>query len=154
MDITAVGAAALSEAIDRREVSCREVMQAHLARIDERNPAVNAIVSRRDSDVLMAEASECDEELAAGRSRGWMHGLPQAIKDLTDVAGMPTTSGSPLLAGFVPTADSLMVSRMRAAGCVIVGKTNVPEFGFGSHSFNPVFGTTVNAYDHTRSAGG
>ena len=97
-----MGAAVLSEAIHRREVSCREVMQAHLERIDERNPAVNAIISRRDPEVLMAEAAECDEELAAGRSRGWMHGLPHAVKDLTDVAGLPTTSGSPLFATFVP----------------------------------------------------
>ena len=131
MDLSAFGAAELSTAIHRRAVSCREVMAAHLARIDERNPALNAIVSRRDPDVLLAEAAACDDELAAGTSRGWMHGMPQAIKDLADVAGMPTSSGSPLLRDVVPTADGLVVARMRAAGALVVGKTNVPEFGLG-----------------------
>jgi amidase len=129
-------------------------MAAHLARIDERNPHLNAIVNRRDPDVLLAEAGTCDEELAAGTSRGWMHGMPLAIKDLADVAGLPTTSGSRLLVDFVPKADGLVVSRMRAAGCIVVGKTNVPEFGLGSHTFNEVFGPTHNAYDPERTAGG
>lgn len=154
MDLPELGAAELSTAIHGREVSCREVMAAHLARIDERNPALNAIVSRRDPELLLAEAAVCDDELADGSSRGWMHGLPQAAKDLTDVAGIPTTSGSPLLADFVPATDSLMVGRMRAAGCIVIGKTNVPEFGLGSHTFNPVFGPTGNAYDPRRTAGG
>ncbi|MFT3853384.1 MAG: amidase [Ilumatobacteraceae bacterium] len=154
MDLSALGAAELSVAIHGREVSCREVMAAHLARIDERNPALNAIVNRRDPDVLIAEAAACDDELAAGSSRGWMHGMPQAIKELADVAGLPTTSGSPLLRDFVPKADALVVRRMRAAGCLIVGKTNVPEFGLGSHTFNEVFGPTRNPYDTSRTPGG
>ncbi len=154
MDITDLSAAELSESIHRREVSCREVMTAYLDAIDERNPAVNAIVSRRDRDELLAEAATCDDELAHGASRGWMHGMPQAIKDLMLTKGLRTTQGSRLLEHFVPKVDSLMVERMKAAGCIVIGKTNVPEFGLGSHTFNDVFGTTLNAYDHTRTAGG
>ena len=153
-ELTTLGAAALSEKIHARDVSCREVMTAFLDRIDARNGELNAIVSRRDRDVLMAEAKQCDDELVAGCSRGWMHGLPQAIKDLAATRGLATTMGSPLLRDFVPDEDALMVARMRASGCLIVGKTNVPEFGKGSHSFNEVFGVTRNPYDVTRSAGG
>ncbi len=154
MSITDLSAAALSESIHARDVSCREVMAAYLDRIDDENPAVNAIVSRRDRDELMAEARVCDEELAHDLSRGWMHGMPQAIKDLADVRGLPSTFGSRLLEHNVPERDCLMVARMRAAGCLIIGKTNVPEFGKGSHSFNDVFGTTRNPFDLTRTAGG
>jgi amidase len=147
-------ACALSAAIHRRDVSCREVMQGYLARIDALNPAVNAIVSRLPTEKLLAQADERDALLAAGRSLGWMHGFPLAVKDLTAVAGVTTTQGSPLLAHNVPQHDSLVVERMRAAGAIVVGRTNVPEFGLGSHSFNPVFGTTLNAWDTARSAGG
>lgn len=149
-----LSAAALSTAIHERQLSCREVMAAHLDRIDERNPRHNAIVSLRDRESLMAEASHCDDELAAGLSRGWMHGLPVAVKDLAETKGLRTTSGSRLLADHVPDADCLMVQRMRGAGCIVIGKTNVPEFGLGSHTYNEVFGTTGNAYDPSRSAGG
>lgn len=154
MNIADLPASALSAAIHAKTFSCREVMQAYLARIAEVNPQVNAIVSLRDADALLREADACDSELVRGHSRGWMHGMPQAIKDLSNVAGMPTSSGSPLLRDFVPQEDGLMVSRMRAAGCIVVGKTNVPEFGLGSHSFNEVFGVTRNPYDLTRTAGG
>lgn len=154
VDLTELGAADLSELIHRRDVSCREVMAAYLDRIDARNPDLNAIVSRRERDDLLAEAHVCDEEIAHGFSRGWMHGLPQAIKDLAETKGLRTTSGSPILADFVPDHDALVVARMKAAGCLVVGKTNVPEFGLGSHTFNPVFGPTRNAYDPSRSAGG
>ena len=85
---------------------------------------------------------------------GWMHGMPQAIKDLSNAAGIPNTMGSPLMRNFVPGEDGLMVQRMKAAGCIVIGKTNVPEFGLGSHSFNGVFGVTRNPYDRSRSAGG
>ena len=154
MDITDLSAAHLSEAIHGGDVSCREVMTAYLDRIDERNPAVNAIVSLRDRDELLAEAAECDLELAHDLSRGWMHGMPQAIKDLAETKGLRTTMGSRLLEQFVPDFDCLMVSRMKDAGCIVIGKTNVPEFGLGSHTFNDVFGTTRNPFDPTRSAGG
>lgn len=152
--ITDMPAAALSEAIHAREVSCHEVMAAYLDRIDEQNPAVNAIVSRRDRNELMAEAVVCDLELDHDLSRGWMHGMPQAIKDLAETKGIRTTSGSRLFAHLIPDHDCLMVARMKAAGCIVVGKTNVPEFGKGSHSFNDVFGTTRNPFDLNRSAGG
>ena len=135
-------------------MSCREVMAAVLDRIDERNPAVNAIVSIRERDELLAEAGERDDELARDESRGWMHGIPQAIKDLSATQGIRTTLGSRLLEHWVPDADSLMVARMKAAGCIVIGKTNVPEFGLGSHTFNDVFGTTRNPFDLTRTAGG
>ncbi len=154
MEIVEFSAAQLSECIHGRDVSCREVMAAYLDRIDERNPAVNAIVSLRDRDELLAEATECDDEIAHDLSRGWMHGMPQAIKDLAETKGLRTTKGSRLLERFVPNVDCLMVARMKDAGSIVIGKTNVPEFGLGSHTFNDVFGTTRNPFDTTRTAGG
>ena len=152
--ITDLSAVALSEHIHARRVSCREVMQAFLAQIDRFNPQFNAIVSRVDADDLLRQADGCDRELAQGGSRGWMHGFPMAIKDLSATAGVPTTRGSPLLARHVPTQDDLMVQRMKAAGGILIGKTNTPEFGLGSHTFNPVFGITRNAWDPAMCAGG
>ncbi len=158
MNITDLPAHALSNAIHSRELSCREVMQAYLARIDLLNPACNAIVSLRDGDALLREADARDAELARGASShapvGWLHGVPQAIKELAPTAGLRTTLGSPLLRDAVPAEDGLMVARMKAAGCIVIGKTNVPEFGLGSHTFNEVFGVTRNAYDPSKSAGG
>ena len=154
MDTTELSAHALSAAIHRREVSCREVMAACLTRIARLNPRHNAIVSLGDPELLLREADERDALLSAGTSLGWMHGMPHAVKDLAHAVGYPTTSGSPLLRDFRPKHDSLIVERMRAAGCVVIGKTNVPEFGLGSHTFNEVFGTTLNAYDTSRTAGG
>ena len=149
-----MGASALSLAIHEKHVSCREVMNATLDRIAELNPYYNAIVSLQDGDLLLAQADERDSQLAQGISMGWMHGMPQAIKDVSATAGIVTTQGSPLLRNFVPATDSLMVQRMKKAGCIVVGKTNTPEFGLGSHTFNELFGITRNAYDATRSAGG
>ena len=114
------------------------------------NPVVNALVSLRDPDALMAEARAAD----AGPRRGWLHGLPFAVKDLQGVAGIRSTSGSRVFADHVPEADDLLPARLRAAGAILVAKTNVPEFGLGSHSFNPVFGATGNPYDPALSAGG
>ena len=152
--ITALTASALSRAIHSKQVSCREVMQAYLARIADLNPRFNAIVTLQPSDLLLRQADERDAQLARGESMGWMHGMPQAIKDLCNVAGIATTQGSPLLRNFVPAQDGLLVQRMKAAGCIVIGKTNTPEFGLGSHTFNEVFGVTRNAYDSSRSAGG
>ena len=152
--LTALDASALSDAIHARRLSCREVMRAYLARIERLNPRYNALVSLRPRDALLAEADTCDAELAQGRSRGWLHGIPQAIKDLANAAGLPTTLGSPLMRHFVAREDGLMTARMKATGCIVIGKTNVPEFGLGSHTFNPVFGTTRNAWDTRKSAGG
>jgi amidase len=154
MDITDLPAHALSRLIATRQVSCREVMRATLARVDAINPRYNAIVSLRDGDALLAEADERDAQLKRDARVGWMHGLPQAIKDMAQTAGLCTTLGSPLLRDFVPAEDSLMVQRMKAVGCIVIGKTNTPEFGLGSHTFNEVFGVTRNAYDPSKSAGG
>jgi amidase len=154
MNITDLSAHALSAAIHARQVSCRDVMQAYLARIAVVNPIYNAIVSLQDADALLRQADAYDALLAAGVSRGWLHGLPIAIKDIAATAGIRTTLGSPLLRDAVPREDALMVARMKGAGCIVIGKTNTPEFGLGSHTFNPVFGVTRNAYDDSKSAGG
>ena len=154
MHVTDLSACALSEAIHARRVSCREVMQACLARIHAVNPAFNAIVNLQDDDLLLRQADARDAQLAHGTSMGWMHGMPQAIKDLSNAAGLPTTLGSPLMRDFIPAEDGLMARRMKAAGCIVIGKTNVPEFGLGSHTFNDVFGPTRNAYAPALSAGG
>ena len=154
MNISDFDATELSAAIHERSVSCREVMDAYLDRIDERNGPLNAIVSLRARDELLNEAAVRDDELAAGTSRGWMHGFPHAVKDLAETKGLLTTKGSPLLMSFVPEYDALQVARIRAAGAIIIGKTNVPEFGLGSNTFNPVFGATANPYDPTKVAGG
>jgi amidase len=133
-------------------------MQAFLDRIAALNPRHNAIVSLRDGDELLLEADRLDLDLvrndAGGMPRPFLFGLPQAIKDVVPTAGIRSTSGSPLLRDFVPGADSLLVQRMKAAGCIVIGKTNTPEFGLGSHTFNEVFGATGNAYDPSKSAGG
>lgn len=140
-------------AVRRREVSARELLDLHLERIAERNPGLNAIVSL-DEERARAGAAAADEALAGGQEVGPLHGLPFAFKDTHDVAGWRTTHGSPLLADHVPERDELVVERVRAAGVVVLGRTNVPEFAAGSHTFNTVFGTTRNPVDPSRSAGG
>ena len=152
--ITDLDAHALSLAIHARQVSCREVMQAYLARIHRLNPVLNAIVNLADDDGLLRQSDACDAELARGESRGWMHGMPQAIKDTGHALGFPTTFGSPLLKDALPAQDSVFVARMKAAGCIVIGKTNMPELGLGSHTYNPLFGITPNAWDKAVSAGG
>ena len=153
-EITSLDATALRDAIASKRVSCVEVMDAFFDRIERLNPRVNAIVSIQPRDVLRKQAAERDSELARGVSRGPLHGFPFAIKDLEPTAGIRSTLGSPLFKDFIPRADSILVERIRRAGAIIIGKTNVPEFGLGSHTFNPVFGTTLNAYDQSRTAGG
>jgi amidase len=152
--ITELPALALSAALHARQLSCRELMQATLARVHALNPRLNAIVNLAPDAALLQQADARDAELAKGCSRGWMHGLPQAIKDTAHALGFPSTQGSPLLAQALPAADSLHVARMKAAGCIVIGKTNVPEFALGSHTFNPLFGATANAWDAGVSAGG
>jgi amidase len=153
-EITAMDADTLSRAVHARELSCREVMQAYLARIERVNPRLNALVNLADADGLLRQADERDAELARGASRGWLHGIPQAIKDTGHAVGFPTTFGSPLLKDALPAMDSVFVARMKAAGCIVIGKTNMPEFGLGSHTYNPLFGATGNAWDPAVSAGG
>jgi len=153
-DITQYGAQELSRAIHTKQVSCREVMLATLAQVERLNPNSNAIVSLVDSDTLLAQADARDAQLARGESMGWMHGMPQAIKDLAHVQGFRTTLGSPLMKDLVASEDGLMASRMKASGAIVIGKTNTPEFGLGSHTFNEVFGPTRNAWNPGKSAGG
>jgi amidase len=105
-------------------------------------------------EVLLAQARERDAQLARGQVMGALHGVPHAVKDLQAVKGIRTTQGSPIFRDFVPAEDTLMVGRLRAAGAIFIGKTNTPEFGLGSHTYNPVYGPTRNAYDQSRSAGG
>jgi amidase len=140
----------LSAAIHGRKVAPSEVMVAWLAQVHAVNPDLNAIVSARDPDDLMAEARALDDLAPAG----WLHGIPFSVKDLVATKGLRTTWGSSLFASHVPAADDLVAARLRAAGALIAAKTNVPEWGQGSHSFNPVFGVTRNPYDPSRSAGG
>lgn len=154
MDITRLSAIELSTAIRLRQVSCVEVMRAYLNRIERLNPVTNAIILQVPAEQALAEAAERDRDLERGHYRGWMHGFPQAIKDLADVEGMPTTRGSPILREAMAGRDSIFVARMRSAGAIFIGKTNVPEFGLGSHTYNTVFGTTLNPWDTTKSAGG
>ncbi|WP_265532244.1 amidase [Pseudomonas saponiphila] len=144
----------LAERIRLRQVSCREVMQTYLAHIERYNPLVNALVSLQPADSLLAQADQRDAELARGEYRGWMHGLPHAIKDLSLTQGIRTTLGSPLYRDFIPQRDGIMVERIKAAGAIIIGKSNTPEFGLGSQTYNPLFGATGCAYDPGKTAGG
>ncbi|MCR9152143.1 MAG: amidase [Rhodobacteraceae bacterium] len=148
--LTDLSATDLSARIAARETSAAELMAATLDWIEAVNPRINAIVSLRPRDVLMDEAVRADHE----PRKGWLHGLPMAPKDLVATRGLRTTRGSPLFADHVPVADDLLAARLRAAGAIFIGKTNTPEFGLGSHSFNPVHGTTLNPYDTAASAGG
>ena len=142
-----------AEAVRRREISARELLDLHLERIAALNPQLTAIVSL-DEERARAGAAAADDHLARGWPVGPLHGLPFAVKDTHDVAGWRTTYGSPLFADHVPDRDDLVVERVRRAGAVLIGRTNVPEFAAGSHTFNRVFGTTRNPRDPSRSAGG
>jgi len=153
-EICAMDGGELSEAIHKKQVSCVEVMQAYLARIDRVNPGYNALVALAAPEPLIEQARTCDAELAEGKSRGWMHGMPQAPKDLSPAAGFAFTSGSPLMATLVPANDAEIVSRARQDGAIIIGKSNTPEFGIGSHTFNDVYGATRNALNPALTAGG
>ena len=153
-DIVDLSAVELSVAIKDKVVSCVDVMKSYLGRIDKVNPTFNAIVSLRNRDELLSEAAQKDSELAEGIYHGWMHGFPHAVKDLAATKDLPTTMGSPLLANDISKHDAIFVERLKNAGVIIIGKTNTPEFGFGSQTYNNVFGTTYNAYDPELCAGG
>jgi amidase len=152
-DLCVRPATELAALVRDREISARELLEAHLTRIDRLNPALNAVVTL-DADGARAAADAADAARAAGEPVGPLHGLPVAHKDTHATGGMRTTWGSPLHADTVPLRDELVVARYRAAGAIRVGKTNVPEFAAGSHTFNPVFGATHNPYRHGLSAGG
>lgn len=146
-------ARAQAAALRAKDISARELLELHLDRIAERNPQLNAVVSL-DPERARAAAAAADGQLMSGVDVGPLHGLPFAFKDTHAAAGWRTTYGSPLYAEHVPDTDELVVERIRRAGAVPIGKTNVPEFAAGSHTFNRVFGTTLNPHDPSRSAGG
>lgn len=129
-------------------------MAAHLAQIDRVNPKVNAVVTRLPDDVVLAAAERADRVVADGSPLGPLHGLPIAHKDLVETKGIRTTFGSPLFADYVPERDALLVERLRSAGAIAIGKTNTPEWGAGSQTFNPIFGATRNPYDLSKTCGG
>ncbi|AVO39844.1 amidase [Pukyongiella litopenaei] len=150
MTLTTRSAAEILADLSARRLSAEDLMRATLARIEAVNPSLNAIVDLRDADDLLAEARAMD----AGPVGGPLHGLPIAVKDLVNVAGIRSSQGSPIFADHVPDSDDLIAARMRAAGAILIGKTNTPEFGLGSHTFNPVHGATGNPYDPARTCGG
>src|SRR6266508_4419791 len=153
-DLVFESARELARLIHDRQLSAREVMQAHLDRIHRLNPRLNAIVSLLPDDRCLALADAADRCLERGEAVGALHGLPIAFKDLQPAVGFPCTRGSLIFKDDHPVADSVLVERLRTAGVIPIGKTNVPEFGMGSHTYNRVFGTTLNPYDRTKSAGG
>src|SRR6478735_7213748 len=146
-------ATALAAMLRTRQVSAREVVMAHLERVELLNPRVNAIVTLTAEQAL-DQAREQDQLAAGGEFAGPLHGLPVAHKDNHLTAGIRTTFGSASRAGFVPDSDDLVIERMKGAGVITLGKTNIPEFAAGGHTFNEVFGTTRNPYDLSVTAGG
>jgi amidase len=153
-DLCFTSARALAARIRSRDVSAREVMAAHLARIERLNPGLNAIVAKLDDASCLALAESADRRLLRGEPVGPLHGLPTAFKDMEPAVGFPWTKGSPIFADVMASVDSAIVSRIRHAGAIPIAKTNVPEFGMGSHTYNNVYGTTLNPYDSSKSAGG
>ena len=143
----------LAQKIRSGELSAVETMEAHLAQIEKVNPQVNAIVTLLP-EMAMEAARKADEKLARGEEVGPLHGLPVAHKDLVQTKGIRTTFGSLVYENFVPDEDALLVERLREAGAILLGKTNTPEFGAGSQTFNKVFGVTKNPYDLTKTCGG
>jgi amidase len=152
-EICFLTATELARRIRAKAVSAREVMEAHLVQIDRVNPKVNAIVTLLP-ELAMAQAKQADEALARGEEIGPLHGLPVAHKDMVPTKGIRTTYGSRIFKDYVPDHDGLIVERLRKAGAIAIGKTNTPEFGAGSQTFNEVFGATLNPYDTTKTCGG
>jgi amidase len=153
-DICFLPAREMAALLRAKKLSSRELMEAHLRQIARVNPKVNAIVTLVPEDQLMAQAKAADEAVAQGDIHGPLHGLPVAVKDLVDTKGIRTTYGSPIFRDHVPNRDGFVVEREKAAGAIVIGKTNVPEFGLGSHTFNKVFGPTRNPWDTTKTCGG
>jgi amidase len=154
LDICYMSAIDLAASIRRKELSAVKVMTAFLDRIDQVNPSVNAIVALLNREEALALARQADADMAAGNPIGKLHGMPWALKDMEDVRGFPTTKGSMVFKDYIPQTDSLLAARLRAAGALFIGKTNVPEFGAGSNTFNPVYGATRNPYNLNLTAGG
>ena len=152
-EIVNMTATDMVDLIKNRKISVSEVMDAHLAQIDFVNPKVNAIVTLH-AELGLEGAKLADEAIAKGDDLGILHGLPTAHKDLVPTKGILTTYGSPLYADYVPDYSALIVERMQAAGAITIGKTNTPEFGAGSQTYNEVFGETLNPYDTDMTCGG
>jgi amidase len=153
-EICFTSARTLASLIRMRQISAREVVAAHLEQIHRLNPTLKAIVAMLPDEDCLRLADAADRQLARGEEVGPLHGLPIAFKDLQAAVGFPCTQGSPLFKDQMPAEDTVLVERLRRAGVIPIGKTNVPEFGMGSHTYNSVYGTTVNPYDVTKSAGG
>lgn len=153
VDICFLTATELARKIRARELSSREVLEAHLAQLGRVNPSVNAVITLVE-DTARQRALELDESAARGEFAGPLHGLPIAHKDLVATKGIRTTFGSPLFQDYVPNSSALLVKRIQGAGAVTIGKTNTPEFGAGSQTFNPIFGATKNPWDVTKTCGG
>ncbi|MBH56278.1 MAG: amidase, partial [Planctomycetaceae bacterium] len=146
-------AVSLRAMIESRELSARELLELHLEHIDKVNPAVNAIVTLVPG-IAKQRAQTLDDLQARGELTGILHGLPMAHKDLVMTQGIRTTFGSPIYSSNIPLRDELLIERLRMAGVVTIGKTNTPEFGAGSQTFNEVFGATSNPYDLSKTCGG
>ncbi|HEX7229481.1 MAG TPA: amidase [Candidatus Binatia bacterium] len=144
----------LAKVIRQRKLSSREVMSAFLRQIARLNPKINAIIAKLDDEQCLRLADDADRQLARGDEIGPLHGLPFAFKDLDPAVGFPFTRGSKIFRDFMPSEDSVLVERLRRAGVIAIGKTNVSEFGMGSHTYNEVYGTTLNPYDVTKTPGG
>jgi amidase len=144
----------LARMIREREVSATEVMTASISQIERVDPKVNAICTFIGAEAALKAASDADEKLAKGEPVGPLHGLPHAVKDLALTSGLRTTFGSPIYKDFIPAEDALFMERLKRAGVIIIGKTNTPEFGAGSQTFNEIFGATRNPYDPTKTCGG
>ncbi|MGD0487494.1 MAG: amidase [Syntrophorhabdales bacterium] len=153
-DICFMTATEMAVLVQKKKLSAREVMEATLKQIDRVNSKVNAIVTLIPAEQLLARAREADEAMAKGKTLGPLHGLPVTVKDLEPTKGVRTTSGSLLMKDNVPNLDSIIVEREKKAGAIMVGKSNCPEFGAGSQTFNAVFGPTLNPYDLTKTCGG
>ena len=153
-EICFMSARQLAALIRERKLSSHEVMSAFLRQISGINPKINAIVAKLDDEQCLALADDADQRLARGEEVRPLHGLPFAFKDLDPAVGFPMTRGSLIFKDFMPTEDSVLVERLRRAGVIAIGKTNVSEFGMGSHTYNEVYGTTLNPYDLRKTAGG
>ena len=153
-EITRLTAVQLSEAIHSRSVTCVEVMDAFLARINALNPDLNALICLLTPDECLAMAREADKQLSGGESSGWLHGIPIAIKDLFNAQDFVTACGSPLFSSVMAQQDDPHVARLRAAGALIIAKTNVPEAGLGGHTQNSLYGLTRSGLDRNLTAGG
>src|SRR5260370_30392662 len=152
-EICFTSAVEMARLIRTKKLSAREALAAHLKQIERVNPKVNAIVTLV-SEQAMTAAAKADEMQAHNEKLGPLHGLPVAHKDLLNTRGILTTYGSPLLKDFIPTEDDIVVERMHRAGAITIGKTNTPEFGAGSQTFNKLFGATHNPYDLSKTFGG